>query len=248
MSWRGASWNWKKFSPVPETGLKTKNTVHTVGRIYITVWTVFFMDRKLKIWEMALLFGVLCAIMGGMWLDREQTQLANQVIRLHVIANSDSDGDQALKLKVRDGVLAQAEQLYPKGASLEQAAQALERNLAVLAAAGQAVVEQEGAGYPVRAELTRCWFPTKEYDGFAPPAGEYTALRVTIGEGAGRNWWCVAYPPLCLGAATQTVEQAALTGLLDTEEAMLITGEDEGYVLKFKAIELLEEWRALFQS
>ena len=136
MSWRGASWNWKKFSPVPETGLKTKNTVHTVGRIYITVWTVFFMDRKLKIWEMALLFGVLCAIMGGMWLDREQTQLANQVIRLHVIANSDSDGDQALKLKVRDGVLAQAEQLYPKGASLEQAAQALERNLAVLAAAG----------------------------------------------------------------------------------------------------------------
>ena len=93
------------------------------------------MDRKLKIWEMALLFGVLCAIMGGMWLDREQTQLANQVIRLHVIANSDSDGDQALKLKVRDGVLAQAEQLYPEGASLEQAAQALERNLAVLAAA-----------------------------------------------------------------------------------------------------------------
>ena len=75
------------------------------------------MDRKLKIWEMALLFGILCAIMGGMWLDREQTQLANQVIRLHVIANSDSDGDQALKLKVRDGVLAQAEQLYPEGAS-----------------------------------------------------------------------------------------------------------------------------------
>ena len=71
------------------------------------------MDRKLKIWEMALLFGVLCAIMGGMWLDREQTQLANQVIRLHVIANSDSDGDQALKLKVRDGVLAQAGQLRP---------------------------------------------------------------------------------------------------------------------------------------
>ena len=150
------------------------------------------MDRKLKIWEMALLFGVLCAIMGGMWLDREQTRLANQVIRLHVIANSDSDGDQALKLKVRDGVLAQAEQLYPEGASLEQASQALERNLAALAAAGQAVVEREGADYPVRAEITRCWFPTKEYEDFALPAGEYTALRVTIGEGEGRNWWCVA--------------------------------------------------------
>ena len=234
MSWRGASWNWKKFSPVPETGLKTKNTVHTVGRIYITVWTVFFMDRKLKIWEMALLFGVLCAIMGGMWLDREQTQLANQVIRLHVIANSDSDGDQALKLKVRDGVLAQAEQLYPEGASLEQAAQALERNLAVLAAAGQAVVAQERAGYralditeEAKAVLAGRPGPSLEAPDFRLP----TAQRA-----------------IDLGAATQTVEQAALTGLLDTEEAMLITGEDEGYVLKFKAIELLEEWRALFQS
>lgn len=206
------------------------------------------MDRKLKTWEMALLFGVLCAIMGGMWLDREQTRLAGQVIRLHVIANSDSREDQDLKLKVRDGVLAQAEQLYPEGASLDEAAQALERNLAVLAAAGQAVVEREGADYPVQAELTRCWFPTKEYDDFALPAGEYTALRVTIGEGEGQNWWCVAYPPLCLGAATQTVEQAAQLGQLDLDEAMLMTGGDEGYVLKFKAIELLEEWRALFQS
>jgi len=206
-----------------------------------------FMDRKLKRWEMALLFGVLCAIMGGMWLDREQTRLADQVIRLHVIANSDSEQDQALKLKVRDQVLAQAERLYPEGADLAEASQALERNLAVLAAAGQAAVEQEGADYPVRAELTRCWFPTKEYEDFALPAGEYTALRVTIGEGEGRNWWCVAYPPLCLGAATQTVEQAAQTGQLDPEGAKLIAGED-GYVLKFKAIELLEEWRALFQS
>lgn len=206
------------------------------------------MDRKLKTWEMALLFGVLCAIMGGMWLDREQAQLADQVIRLHVIANSDSSEDQALKLKVRDQVLAQAERLYPQGATLDQAAQALERNLAVLAAAGQSAVEREGADYPVRAELTRCWFPTKEYEDFALPAGEYTALRVTIGEGAGQNWWCVAYPPLCLGAATQSVEQAAETGLLDSEGVMLITGGDEGYVLKFKAIELLEEWRALFHS
>ena len=81
------------------------------------------MDRKLKIWEMALLFGVLCAIMGGMWLDREQTQLANQVIRLHVIANSDSEADQALKLAVRDRVLAQAEGAEGTWVAEETAAQ-----------------------------------------------------------------------------------------------------------------------------
>ena len=206
------------------------------------------MDRKLKTWEIALMFGLLIAVVAGSWLGREQKELADSVIRFHVIANSDSQADQALKLAVRDRVLARAEAIYPENATLDEAQAALEGHLNLLAAAGREVVEEQGYDYPVSASLEDCWFPTREYEGFALPAGNYTALRVTIGEGAGRNWWCVAYPPLCLGAATQTVEQAALTGLLDTEEAMLITGEDEGYVLKFKAIELLEEWRALFQS
>lgn len=195
----------------------------------------------MKKWELALLCGVLCALALGCWLDREQTQLADRVIRLHVIANSDSQEDQALKLEVRDQVLARAEVLYPQGADRETAEKILTAHLAELAAAGRQVVESRGYDYPVSAQLTQCWFPTREYDEFALPAGDYTALRVVIGQGKGQNWWCVAFPPLCLGAATETVEEAAQAGRFTDRQAALITGDTQGYVLKFKAIELWEE-------
>ena len=203
------------------------------------------MDRRLKKWELALLLGVLCALVMGAGLGREQEQLAQSVIRLHVIANSDSQADQALKLRVRDRVLEQAQELYPEGATLDQARAILEDNLNLLAAAGRAAVEEEGADYPVTAQITQCWFPTKEYEDFALPAGEYTALRVVIGQGEGQNWWCVAFPPLCLGAASQSVDQAAQAGLFTQEQAGLITRENGGYVLKFKGMELLGELEEL---
>lgn len=201
------------------------------------------MDRTMKKWELALLLGVLCALAAGAWLNREQEELADGIIRLHVIANSDSSADQALKLAVRDRVLAQAASLYPEGATVEEARQALESQLHVLAATGRAVVEEQGCDYPVSAQLTRCWFPTKEYGDFALPAGEYEALRVVIGEGAGQNWWCVAFPPLCLGAASESVDQAVQTGRFAPEQAALIVGESGGYQLKFKGMELLGQLR-----
>ena len=203
------------------------------------------MDRKLKRWELALMLGLLVAVIGGSWLGREQQALADSVIRFHVIANSDSEADQALKLAVRDRVLVKAGEIYPENATLEQAREALEGQLGVLAAAGRAVVEEQGYDYPVTAQLTDCWFPTKEYEGFALPAGNYTALRVTIGEGKGQNWWCVAFPPLCLGAASETVEQALEAGYFTPDQGALVTGE--GYVLKFKALELLGELQGLFE-
>lgn len=206
------------------------------------------MDRKLKTWEVALMLGVLIAVMGGSWLRREQQELADSVIRLHVIANSDSDADQTLKLAVRDRVLEEAQGLYPENATLDEARAALEGHLNTLAAAGREVVEEQGRDYPVTARLEDCWFPTREYEGFALPAGNYTALRVTIGEGQGRNWWCVAFPPLCLGAASETVDQAAQAGLFTPGQAALVTGDGEGYVLKFKALELLGELQGLFES
>ena len=184
------------------------------------------MDRKMKRWELALMCGVLCALALGGWLDREQERLADQVIRLHVIANSDSPEDQALKLEVRDQVLAHAEELYPAGADRTAAAAAIQEHLPELAAAGQRVLEERGCD-------------------FALPAGEYTALRVVIGEGAGQNWWCVAFPPLCLGAASETVEEAAQAGRFTDDQAALMTGETQGYVLKFKAIELWEGLKRL---
>lgn len=206
------------------------------------------MDRKLKTWELALMCGVLIAVVAGSWLSQEQQELAGSVIRFHVIANSDSEADQALKLAVRDRVLARAEEIYPENATLEEAQAALEGHLNLLAAAGREVVEEQGYDYPVAAALEDCWFPTKEYEGFALPAGTYTALRVTIGEGKGQNWWCVAFPPLCLGAASETVDQALEAGHFTPDQGALVTGDGEGYVLKFKAMELLGEIQGFFEK
>ena len=204
------------------------------------------LDRTLKRWEIALMLGILCALLGGAWLGEGQAELADRVIRFHVIANSDSETDQALKLQVRDAVLAETERFYPEGADLETARAALQAHLGELAQVGQQVVDDAGYNYPVTTALEKVWFPTKEYDGFALPAGEYTALRIVIGEGAGQNWWCVAFPPLCLGAASDTVDEATAAGYFSEDQAALITGEGQGYVLKFKSMELLGELKHLF--
>ena len=206
----------------------------------------FVKSYKLKRWEVALLSGLAVALFMSVWLDREQAALADSVIRLHVIANSDSQSDQTLKLQVRDRILTEAAALYQPGDDLHQVRRAMEENLTILAAAGQEVVEEQGYDYPVSASLERTWFPTKKYTDFALPAGNYTALRIVVGEGKGENWWCVAFPPLCLGSVSETVEEAAAAGNFTPDQVALITGESGGYVVKFKAIELWEEFKALW--
>lgn len=203
----------------------------------------------LRRWELALLLGVAAAALWGVRLDGEQAALADKVVRLHVLANSDTQEDQALKLAVRDAVLAAADGVVPPGAELEEAEQALTQALPAIADAGARVVGEQGYSYPVTASLEHdVWFPTKEYTDFAFPAGEYTALRVTIGEGGGRNWWCVVFPPLCLGSVTENTAETAQEGGLEDREVSLITGEDEGYVVKFKAMELLEEFQGWLEG
>ena len=160
------------------------------------------------------------------------------MIRLHVIANSDSASDQAMKLRARDAVLSRAEDILRQAADRPDAQARLRTALPELE---QAAFDACGGSYPVRAELTMTEFPLKEYDGFALPAGEYLALRVIIGEGAGRNWWCVVYPPLCTAACTD-LEDVAVQAGMDESDMKLITGQ-EGYVLKFRAVELWERLR-----
>lgn len=201
-------------------------------------------NHKLRRWEAALMAGVALSLLLGVWLDGQQHALADKVIRLHVIANSDSDADQALKLEVRDRILAEAADLFQAGCTVDEAAQAITAKLPDLAQAGREVVAREGYAYPVTASLEdNVWFPTKTYTGFALPQGGYTALRVVIGEGAGRNWWCVVFPPLCLGSVTETVADASALGELDGDDVALITGDSEEYVIKFKAIELWEQFK-----
>ncbi len=200
-------------------------------------------SKNLRRWELALLLGVAIAALIGVWLDRSQAELADRVIRLHVLANSDSEQDQALKLRVRDRVLEEAAQYFVPGASLEETRDTVTAHLADLAGAAAEQVALEGYRYPVTVSLAdQVWFPTKEYADFALPAGSYTALRVEIGEGAGQNWWCVVFPPLCLGAVSETTAQTALAGGFSEDQISLITGEDQGYVVKFRAMELWEQF------
>ncbi len=197
---------------------------------------------RLKRWELALLLAVAAAALLGARLGKEQDDLAEKVIRLHVVANSDSEADQALKLKVRDAVLTEGS-LRLTGLDRDQAMEELDKALPELGQVAARTVAAEGYDYPVRVTLGPDAFPTKEYADFALPAGEYTALRVELGEGRGQNWWCVVFPPLCMGSVTETSAQTLAQSGLTGDQVALVTGESEGYVVKFKAIELWEEFK-----
>lgn len=196
-----------------------------------------------RYWELALLLALAVTILWGAASLGQQEELGRKVIRLHVIANSDSPEDQALKLRVRDRVLARAQEILEQSADMEQAEQALTAALPELTREARETLAAEGCAQPVQARLEPAEFPTKDYDGFSLPAGKYLALRVIIGQGAGQNWWCVVFPPLCTAASADVPETALAAGLTE-DQVSLMTEEDSGYVLKFKAVEWWEQLKA----
>lgn len=198
-------------------------------------------SSKLRLWEAALLLAFGLALTAGVWASASESALADRVLRLHVVANSDSDSDQARKLLVRDAVLAQASRLLEGASDRREAEEALAPHLDELAQAGEAVLARTGACGRVAVTLADQWFPTREYDGFSLPAGQYRALKVTIGEGKGQNWWCVVFPPLCLASVAEGSLETAAEGVLREDQIALITGQDGGYVLKFRLIEWWQE-------
>ncbi len=202
-------------------------------------------SNKLRLWEAALFLAFGLTLTAGVWSSASASALAGQVLRLHVVANSDTQEDQVLKLQVRDAVLEQADLLLEDVTDRGEAEAVLSQQLQALAEAGAAVVAGAGYDYPVTVSLEDCWFPTKVYDGFSLPAGNYRALRVVIGAGEGQNWWCVVFPPLCLGSVTEEVAATAAQAGLSEDQVSLITGRDGGYVLKFK---LMEWWDSLIQA
>ena len=199
-------------------------------------------QNTLRCGETALMVALALTMLWGAWSMQEQDVLEQKMIRLHVIANSDAQDDQALKLQVRDAVLAQATDILQQSRDMVDAQRKLSLALPAIETAAREKVVAEGYDYAVAARLEQTEFPTKEYDGFSLPAGEYLALRVVIGEGAGQNWWCVVFPPLCTAAATDLEETAIATGLGE-EDISLITEKNQGYVLKFRSLELWESLR-----
>lgn len=198
-------------------------------------------SKRLHIWEIALLIGMAVFLISGAVSLQNRDQLADKVVRLHILANSDSEEDQALKLRVRDRVLERATELLEQTGDRQEAADVLQSHLPELERIAAEEISDCGYEYDVTAEVANTMFPTKEYDGFTLPAGEYLALRIIIGEGNGHNWWCVVFPPLCTTAAAD-VPASALAAGFDEEEVALVTEENEGYVLKFKA---MEWWEAI---
>lgn len=165
-------------------------------------------------------------------------QLPRDVVRLHVVANSNGAEDQAVKLLVRDAVLEEAARWYQGAGSMEEASSQLCTHLQSIAGAARQVLGEQGVGYSATAQMTEMYFPTRDYGDFRLPAGRYRTLRVTLGEGAGKNWWCVVFPSLCLPAATQ--EEALLT-LPEGERQVVEGGQD--VQVKLKAVELWESLR-----
>ena len=205
-------------------------------------WTVVFMriHNKQFPWRQALALFLAFLVCTALWAQAQQDRLADRVLRLHVLANSDTEADQALKLRVRDRVLAEVRPLLAGVTGAAEAEAVLTGQLpALTAAAGDEIVRQ-GYGYPVSVTLEDVWFPTRYYDAAALPAGTYRALRVVIGSGEGHNWWCVVFPSLCLPAVSERSLQAAG---LSRQDAALITEADAGYVLRFKTVEWWETFK-----
>lgn len=172
-----------------------------------------------------------------------EEEIYDTVVRLHVIANSDSDEDQALKLKVRDEILTLTAPILKECTTRDQAEKLLSGAIPQIQKAAEDKVRDEGYYYPINVILDYEQYPTKEYESCTFPEGEYMSLRVIIGDGDGQNWWCCLFPPLCLSAASdkQQNEDAFISVGLSSEQYKVITETDTPkYKVRFKVLEVIQ--------
>ena len=195
--------------------------------------------NKLKAVEAAMLIALCAALCVGTWAQGRQNAISGQLVRLHVIAASDNEREQALKLRVRDAVLEYLTPLLDGADGSAEAKRRISENLDGIARA--AAERAEGRGVTVT--LGREKYPTRRYSGFALPAGEYDSLRVVLGAGEGHNWWCVVFPPLC----TAAVSADELSEAMSRDSYAVIT-ESEGYELRFRTLELWGELMELINA
>ena len=190
-------------------------------------------------WRRVLALFVACLVCTALWAEATQVRLASQVIRLHVLANSDSEEDQALRLEVRDRVLETTSALLTGETEPQAAAVLLNQHLDDIAQTAAQEISAQGHDDRVEVRLEQTWFPTRQYQGISLPAGNYLALRVLIGAAEGHNWWCVVFPNLCLPAVS---ERALEASTLTPGQISLLQEEETSYVFRFKTLEL---WQSL---
>ena len=197
------------------------------------------MKRHLK----RIAFVLIVAMGVGVWgLLTDSKALYDGILRLHVVGASDSEEDQAVKLQVRDAVLSSLEDGLNSLTDMDAAAAYVQKMLPQVEAAANRVLAAAGVDMTATASFLEETFQTREYDTFSLPAGVYKALRVVIGEGEGKNWWCVVFPDLCTGTRTEFVETASVAGMSET-----LTGTLEGeYEIRFWLLEKIGELKNFF--
>ena len=167
-----------------------------------------------------------------------------EVVRLHILANSDSAIDQEVKLKVRDALLETNTSILSDNVTKENAKEHFENSKEILLKTAEKTLKENGFDYNVKITLQDEYFETRKYGSLTFPAGQYTALKVILGEGNGKNWWCVMFPPLCVPAA-DGIETNENTSDYLTESGEKIVSGGEKYIVKFKLLEIYEELKEL---
>lgn len=206
-----------------------------------------YYDKKKMVWYILVSLNVMLMLLLGIQYEKQcrmQQSIAEKVLRFHVLANSDSESDQKLKLKVRDAVGAQMAEVLSDAESLAECEELVTENMDAIEQTAERVIAQEGYTYTVDAFLQEVSFPVKTYGEYTFPAGEYEALELVIGEGEGHNWWCVMYPNMCFsGSVYEVVDENAkreLQEVLSEEEYETILSSGD-YEVEFKYLTFFNE-------
>lgn len=191
--------------------------------------------KKIKILKASFLMGFLIAVVLNITgFASTCEEIRGDTLRLHVLANSDSNEDQELKLKVRDAVLKAGKNVFNGSMNIENAEEKIENEKDVLISAAKKVIEKNGFDYDVKITVTQEFFETRTYEKVTLPAGTYKAVRVLIGESEGKNWWCVMFPPLCIPAAETDID------LFYDDDEVRVVESNPKYEPRFKIVEIYE--------
>ena len=189
-----------------------------------------------------LLIPLVCLIVLGainLFPKSSDYDLYDKIIRLHILANSNSEEDQALKLKVRDGMLDIVSSVLENCSTKEEAEEVLKENIPLLQEAAEQTLRDNGSSYPVSLSIDQETYPEREYEGLRLPSGEYCSLRIMIGEAEGKNWWCVLFPPLCVGSASGVKEELISVGFTPDQIGILTDTESPKYRIRFKILDII---------